>query len=111
MLGIIALLVTPFIIGLTKPIKAVNKQVDVNGRWTFSSYIQNCPQAETRPAVAGVAATVRDARNKGQSAKNCDDAVHSTKAVIKNPIRSWRMGIPTLLAHGCKVAIRIFELW
>jgi periplasmic protein TonB len=94
--GIIALLVTPFIIGLTKPIKAVNKQVDVTPI-DISPYIAKLPAGADKAGGGGGGGdrSVLPA-TKGKAPKFAMTQFTPPTAVIKNPQPKLAMD-PTLL--------------
>jgi TonB family protein len=94
--GVVALLITPFIIGLTTPTKAVNKQVDVTPL-DISPYIAKLPAGADKAGGGGgggdrstIPAT------KGKAPKFSMTQFTPPTAVIKNPNPKLAMD-PTLL--------------
>jgi periplasmic protein TonB len=94
--GVIALLITPFFIGLTRPIKAVNKQSDVTPI-DLSPYIAKLPAGADKAGGGGGGGdrSVLPA-TKGKAPKFAMTQFTPPTAVIKNPQPKLAMD-PTLL--------------
>ena len=75
--GVIALLIIPFIIGLTTPTKAVNKQIDVTPL-DISPYIAKLPAGADKAGGGGGGGDRSPTpATKGKAPSFSDDAIHS----------------------------------